>query len=84
MTNPDFDNLEEKPVEVEGKPKPTGDYLEEYYKSLGDGTLKFLGIKTGFYKLDINTLGLDGLILLAGRAGQGKTSLALQIAFNAC
>lgn len=84
MNNKDFDNLPVKPVEVEGKPKPAGDFLEEYYKSLGDGTMDYLGIKTGLAELDNKTLGLDGLIVLAGRAGQGKTSLALQLAFGAC
>lgn len=82
----DFDNLEEQPVKVEGieKPKPAGEYLEPYYKTLGDGTLEFLGIETGLPELDKKTLGLDGLIVLGGIAGQGKTSLALQLAYGAC
>lgn len=86
MDKKDFDTLEEQPVEVAGieKPKPAGDYLEPYYKTLGDGTLEYLGIKTGLAKLDEKTLGLDGLIVLGGIAGQGKTSLALQLAFDAC
>ena len=86
MDKKDFDTLEERPVEVAGieKPKPAGEYLEPYYKTLGDGTLELLGIKTGLAELDKKTLGLDGLIVLGGIAGQGKTSLALQLAFNAC
>ena len=86
MGNKDFDKLEERPVEVKGleKPKPAGEYLEPYYKTLGDGTLELLGIKTGIAELDKKTLGLDGLIVLGGIAGQGKTSLALQLAFDAC
>ena len=55
-----------------------------YYKTLGDGTLEYLGIKTGLSELDKKTLGLDGLIVLGGIAGQGKTSLALQLAYGAC
>lgn len=78
-----FDSLPEQTVELEGKPKPTGDFLDDYFATLGDGTLSILGIKTGFDALDRKTLGLDGLIVLGGIAGQGKTSLALQLAFEA-
>ena len=86
MSNKDFDNLPEQPVAVKGieKPKPASEYLEPYYKTLGDGTLELLGIKTGIAELDKKTLGLDGLIVLGGIAGQGKTSLALQLAFDVC
>ena len=86
MSNKDFDNLPEQPVAVKGieKPKPARDFLEPYYKTLGDGTLELLGIETGVAELDEKTLGLDGLIVLGGIAGQGKTSLALQLAFDAC
>src|SRR3990172_8330412 len=65
-------------------PKPTSDYLEEYIASLGDGTKNMIGIETGLGELDRATLGLDGLIVLGGIAGKGKTSLALQLAFDAC
>ena len=86
MSNKDFDALPEQPVEVKGveKPKPASEFLDPYYKTLGDGTLDLLGIKTGLAELDKKTLGLDGLIVLGGIAGQGKTSLALQLAFDAC
>ena len=86
MSNKDFDNLPEQLVEVKGveKPKPAREFLDPYYKTLGDGTLELLGIKTGIDELDKKTLGLDGLIVLGGIAGQGKTSLALQLAFDAC
>jgi len=79
-----FDNLSERPGEIKNKPKPSRDFLEEYYKTLGDGTIELLGIRTGLAELDKKTLGLDGLIVLGGIAGQGKTSLALQLAFDAC
>lgn len=82
-TKKDFDSLTEQTVEIEGKPRKTKDFLPDYYKTLGDGTLELLGIPTGFNKLDEATLGLDGLIVLGGIAGAGKTSLALQLAFNA-
>ena len=86
MSNKDFDNLEEWSVEVEGieKPKPAGEYLEEYCKTLGNGTLEYLGIRTGLAELDKKTLGLDGLIVLGGIAGIGKTTIALQLAYGAC
>ena len=86
MSNKDFDALPEQPVEVKGveKPKPASEFLDPYYKTLGDGTLELLGIKTGLAELDKKTLGLDGLIVLGGIAGQGKTSLALQLAFDVC
>lgn len=86
MSNKDFDNLPEQPVAVKGieKPKPAREFLEQYYETLGDGTLEYLGIRTGLAELDKKTLGLDGLIVLGGIAGQGKTSLALQLAFDAC
>ena len=86
MSSKDFDNLPEQPVAIKGleKPKPASEFLEPYYKTLGDGSLELLGIKTGIAELDKKTLGLDGLIVLGGIAGQGKTSLALQLAFDAC
>jgi len=81
-----LNNLPERLVEVEGieKLKPAKDYLKAYYKTLGEGSIKYLGIRTGFSELDQKTLGLDGLIVLGGIAGQGKTSLALQLATGAC
>jgi len=79
----DIHLLPEETVEIKGKPRPASEFLEDYYKTLGDGTLEYLGIKTGFEKLNKATLGLDGLIVLGGIAGAGKTSLALQLAFDA-
>lgn len=86
MSKKKIDDLPVTPVKVEGvkAPKPATEYLEEYYKTLGDGTLSLIGVKTGFKELDDKTLGLDGLIVLGGIAGQGKTSLALQLAFEVC
>ena len=82
MTEKDFDTLPEQDIEIEGKPRPASEYLEEYYQTLGDGETKFLGIETDFDRLNKATLGLDGLIVLGGLAGQGKTSFALQLAFE--
>jgi replicative DNA helicase len=83
MKTKDFHILPEETVEIEGKPRPASEFLEDYYKTLGDGTQEYLGIRTGFEKLNKATLGLDGLIVLGGIAGAGKTSLALQLAFDA-
>ncbi len=79
-------NFKELPVVdvLVSKLKPIRDYLQQYYSSLGDGKEKYLGIRTGLEELDKATLGLDGLIVLGGIAGQGKTSLALQVAFDTC
>lgn len=78
----DFDLLPEQDIEIEGKPQPASKYLEAYYQTLDNGETKYLGIKTDFDKLNRATLGLDGLIVLGGLAGQGKTSFALQLAFE--
>ena len=79
-----FKNLSEKMAESDGTPVPLGAILSEYGKRLGNGTQDLLGIETGLGMLDKKTSGLDGLIVLGGMAGQGKTSLALQLAFKAC
>lgn len=84
-TAKDFTELPLEVVETSiVKPKPAKEYLQDYYQSLGDGSIDYLGIRTGLNGLDKATLGLDGLIVLGGIAGQGKTSLALQLAFDAC
>lgn len=79
-----FDDLPEQIIDIKDKPRPATDFLNDYYQSLGNGESELLGISTGFKALDKATLGLDGLIVLGGIAGQGKTSLALQLACNAC
>lgn len=83
---PGFEALPEETITPAGlRPaKPSSIYLTDYAKSLGDGTRPLVGIPTGLSKLDRQTLGLDGLTILAGIPGKGKTSLALQMAFNAC
>lgn len=82
----DFEKLMEEPVTIEGVEMPAAstEYLADYYKRLGDGSSDFIGIRTGLDELDKATYGLDGLIVLGGIAGKGKTSLALQISFDAC
>ena len=84
MTNKNFDQLPEALAEVKGLPKTAGEDLPNYYQTLGDGSRKLMGIETGITNLDKATMGLSGVIILGGIAGQGKTSLALQVAYEAC
>ena len=58
---------------------PVSNYLEDYQAELGDGTKKYRGLISGFTEIDDLTDGLDRFILLAGRSGAGKTTLALQL-----
>lgn len=58
----------------------TAQALTEYYKGLFDGKQDFLGIRTGFDRLDRATFGLSGLVVLSGTPGRGKTSFALHSA----
>lgn len=80
----EFEALPETQREIEGLPKPMVEDLPDYYKTLGDGSRALLGIETGIETLDKATMGLSGVVLLGGIAGQGKTSLALQIAYETC
>ena len=69
--------------EIEGtikQPKPISEYLGEYKDMLGDGERDLIGIKTGEAALDRALLGLNGVMVLGGKAGGGKTTLALHLA----
>ena len=57
--------------------------LEHYKAQLGDGTKEFRGLSTGYDYIDKLISGLDRFILLAGRSGAGKTTLALQLGLGA-
>lgn len=57
--------------------------IEHYKAQLGDGTKEFRGIVTGFNQIDKLISGLDRFVLLAGRSGAGKTTLALQLGLGA-
>lgn len=64
-------------------------YIKMNLEELEDTSRKpgeIQGIPTGYEKLDALTLGLQPgqLVILASRPGMGKTSLALNIAINAC
>ena len=86
LDKPSFEDLPEEKITPAGLrlPKPSSEYLADYVKGLGDGTRPLIGIPSGFKRLDALMLGLDGLMVLAGIPGKGKTSLALQMAFSAC
>ncbi len=67
---------------------PIKQLLGEYYDRIEDLTKQsdeLTGIATGFSKLDklLGGLQFSDLIVVAGRPGMGKTSLALSIAHNA-
>lgn len=61
--------------------------IEAYDRLLrlsGEDKDEYLGLRSGFKRLDMMTSGLNksDLILVAGRPGMGKTSFALNIAVN--
>lgn len=58
--------------------------FNKYVQGLGDGSKKLIGIPTGMVALDCATCGLQGLNILAGIPGKGKSSFALQIGFDSC
>lgn len=61
---------------------PLANDLEQYRQELGDGSKTFRGLVTGFNEVDELISGLDRFILLAGRSGAGKTTLATQLALG--
>jgi replicative DNA helicase len=61
---------------------PLANDLEQYRQDLGDGSTTYRGLVTGFTVVDDLISGLDRFILLAGRSGAGKTTLATQLALG--
>jgi replicative DNA helicase len=61
---------------------PIASDLADYKEGLGDGTAEYRGLVTGFSEVDNLISGLDRFILLAGRSGAGKTTLASQLALG--
>jgi KaiC/GvpD/RAD55 family RecA-like ATPase len=61
---------------------PLANDIEQYRQDLGDGSTTFRGLVTGFTEVDTLISGLDRFILLAGRSGAGKTTLATQLALG--
>lgn len=78
-------NAEEKrklKLEKELALTPVCNFLEDYEAELGDGSKTYRGLVSGFTEIDDLMSGLDRFILLAGRSGAGKTTLALQLAMG--
>lgn len=75
---PDEQTIKEKATRL----LPLSNELEQYRQELGDGSKTFRGLVTGFNEVDDLISGLDRFILLAGRSGAGKTTLATQLALG--
>ena len=82
MTKEKFTPSKELKKERADKIHPLSTDLQEYKESLGDGSRPFRGLSSGFDEIDNLIGGLDRFILLAGRSGAGKTTLALQLALG--
>ena len=61
---------------------PVSNFLEDYQAELGDGSKQYRGLVSGFREIDDLISGLDRFIILGGRSGAGKTTLALQLALG--
>ena len=62
--------------------RPITSLFADHKESLGDGSKKYRGLETGIKEIDEMSQGLDGFVLLAARAGTGKTTLAMQLALG--
>ena len=71
-----------KQVKPEGILHPIGNQLDDYYDTLGDGSRAFEGLETGVSSFDELIGGLNRFVLVAGQAGVGKTTLALQLSLG--
>lgn len=82
MTKKTFEPTKEQEREKTLKLTPINAFLSDYKAELGDGSKDYRGLETGFKAIDDMLSGLDKFILLAGRSGAGKTTLALQLALG--
>ena len=82
MTKQSFKPDEQTKKERDAMLNPVTNLLQDYKASLGDGTQEFRGLASGFDEIDKLIGGLDRFVLLAGRSGAGKTTLALQLALG--
>lgn len=60
----------------------TKEQFKEFFENLGHRIKDDIGVKSGFYDLDLILHRLEGLIILAARPGMGKTAMAINIARN--
>lgn len=65
------------------QPRSIDTFLDTYSASLGDGSRQFEGLATGMPTIDHLIGGLNRFVLLAARAGAGKSTLAIQMALGA-
>lgn len=63
-------------------PANLSDSLDDYLKSLGDGSREFEGLETGITEFDRLIGGLNKFVLLAGKSGVGKSTFAVQLALG--
>ena len=82
MTKQTFKPSKEQEREKTLQLTPVSAFLSDYNSELGDGSKDYRGIPSGFKAVDDMISGLDKFILLAGRSGAGKTTLALQLALG--
>lgn len=61
--------------------RTTQQEFADFIASLGQSK-KDVGVKSGFYDLDLMLHRLEGLIILAARPGMGKTAMSINIARN--
>ncbi len=61
---------------------PIVDGLADYLASFSDGTRPYEGLQTGMDEIDHLIGGLHKFVLLAARAGAGKSTLAVQLALG--
>lgn len=82
MSKTTFEPTQEQRKEKMLQLTPINAFLSDYKRELGDGSKDYRGIESGFKAIDDMISGLDKFILLAGRSGAGKTTLALQLALG--
>jgi replicative DNA helicase len=66
----------------DNKSQTTVESFKDFLARLGTRATEEEGVKTGFKNLDYMLHRLEGLIILAGRPGMGKTAMAINIARN--
>jgi len=69
-----------KVKEIEGGLTPISKWLDSYGDQLGDGERQYIGIETGDKAIDEAFSGLHGVIIIGGKAGGGKTTIATHFA----
>lgn len=63
-------------------PTSLSSHIDAFKASLGDGSRKIEGLSTGIDEVDHLIGGLNKFVLMAARAGTGKSTLAVQLALG--